>query len=290
MTATGRLLVFLRHLRLPFQLVLAPVFLVGWALSGAAPGLGLLFAFVCLHVGVYGGATAYNTFYDRDIGPISGMRSPPPPGGWERLGGLWFQIAGATGLASMDAVAGLVGYGLVAAGIAYSHPSIRWKARPWLSLGVVALGQGVAPLWLGLRLGQTAGGDPVPSTAWLAALASGLVLAGVYPLTQVFQIAEDAGRGDRTFAVHCGARASFSWARRVAPPGFAALAVALTVCTGHLAWLAVLAPALALPSAVRRWEERFDRQTAVEAHDWSVGLAAASAAALGIGAALEIAL
>jgi len=44
------------HLRLPFQLLLAPVFLWGWLVAGGgwSPRLGL--AFITFHVFLYGGA------------------------------------------------------------------------------------------------------------------------------------------------------------------------------------------------------------------------------------------
>ena len=63
---------FIRHLRLSFQFVLAPIFLLGFALSEASLSIGLIALFLLVHVGLYGGPTAYNSYYDRDEGPVGG--------------------------------------------------------------------------------------------------------------------------------------------------------------------------------------------------------------------------
>lgn len=89
---------FVRHLRLHFQLLLAPIFLLGYAASGATPNLSLLFLFLLIHIGLYGGATAYNSYYDRDEGPIGGMKYPLVVGDLELYGGLTLQVLALLGL------------------------------------------------------------------------------------------------------------------------------------------------------------------------------------------------
>ena len=84
--ALGR---FIRHLRLQFQLILAPVFLLGYKLTGATLELHFVGLFLLVHIGLYGGMTAFNSYYDRDEGPIGGMKFPPPADKLERNGGLF---------------------------------------------------------------------------------------------------------------------------------------------------------------------------------------------------------
>ncbi len=70
---------FIRHLRLPFNLLLSPIYLWGVLLAGGTlwdPSFWL--GYVTLHLFLYGGGTAFNSFYDRDEGPIGGMAHPPP--------------------------------------------------------------------------------------------------------------------------------------------------------------------------------------------------------------------
>lgn len=197
-----------QHLRLPFQLTLAPLFLWGCYLApdrfGAGKGDAILGS-IALHLFLYPGVTAFNSAYDRDTGPVAGMLCPPqvPPGLlpfsilWQAAGALLAGLVGATFLALYAAIALLA--------FAYSHPVTRWKADPVRSTLAVGLGQGA----LGFLAGWCAGAGDLGKAAGLAGLAGAMVAAlttiGLYPATQVFQIEEDAGRGDRTLAVVLGA-------------------------------------------------------------------------------------
>lgn len=195
---------YLRHLRLPFQLTLAPIFLWGALLSGGGWDAEATAAFLALHLFLYPAATAFNAAYDRDVGPVSGMEVPPeaPP----HLAGfaLVLALAGA-GLAAFAGAAFLLAYALIAGWTAaYSHPATRWKASPWQSALAIALGQGA----LGFAAGWIATAGPEGGAGLLAAGAAGSALTalGLYPATQVFQIEEDRARGDRTLAVALGPR------------------------------------------------------------------------------------
>jgi outer membrane autotransporter protein len=78
---------FIAHLRLPFQLALAPFFLLGLVDAGADPsrdGMRLAVAFLAVHVGLYGGANwgdtgfAFGAAYTRHA--ISTSREASFPG------------------------------------------------------------------------------------------------------------------------------------------------------------------------------------------------------------------
>jgi 1,4-dihydroxy-2-naphthoate octaprenyltransferase len=98
----------------------------------------------------------------------------------------------------------LVYAGISLFAIGYSHPRVRWKANPWTSLATIFLGQGV----LGFAAGWASAEAPLERIlsyeGLLGTLAASLVVAGFYPLTQLFQIEEDRARGDRTLAVAWG--------------------------------------------------------------------------------------
>jgi len=95
---------------------------------------------------------------------------------------------------------------------AYSHPRIRWKAHTWTSLLVVGFGQGALAFvaaWAATRAEIV--------SAWsfdgvLGAIAALLLILALYPLTQLYQIDEDAARGDRTVAVVWGPQRCFAFA------------------------------------------------------------------------------
>jgi hypothetical protein len=134
---------FVRHLRLQFQFILAPIFLLGYDLTGAPLTWSFLPLFLLIHVGLYGGATAYNSYYDRDKGPIGGMKQPLAVDAAELYGGLLLQALALLGLLWWGLRMFLGGLAMGGLGILYSHPHWRWKARPVLSLLAVSLGQGL---------------------------------------------------------------------------------------------------------------------------------------------------
>ena len=196
-----RLRLFLPHLRLPFQLTLAPIFLWGALLGEGGWRWETFAAFFSLHLFLYPAATAFNSAYDRDEGPVGGLEAPPPvPEGL-----LGFSLA----LAALGAVlavpaggAFLLCYALaVGWTAAYSHPATRWKAGPVSSALAIALGQGA----VGFAAGWVSAAPLTLSALFVAGAASAALTAvGLYPLTQVFQVEEDRARGDRTLAATFG--------------------------------------------------------------------------------------
>ncbi len=200
------------HLRLPVQVTLAPLYL--WGVFGAAGGLSTatVTAFLALHVFLYGGATLFNSYYDRDDGPVIGMERPPTLPRWALPFSLLWQALG--GLLALTVSPPFVVFYLAyaAAGILYSHPVPRLKGNPYLSTLLILVFQG----WGGFVAGWLAGaGRGLPlgdARFWGMGLVAAGATLGLYPLTQVFQIDEDAARGDRTLAMALGPARSFAFA------------------------------------------------------------------------------
>ena len=245
------------HLRLPFQLLLAPVFLWGWLLAGGGLSWSLLPAFVSFHVFLYGGVTAFNSYYDRDQGPVGGLERPPAvlPAllpfsmtvkavGWLLAGlvnGSFFLLYG----------------GFLLLSLAYSHPRVRLKARPIPSLLVVGTGQGILGFlggWAANR-GEVISAISLPGV--LGAGAATLLVLGFYPLTQLYQIEEDRARGDRSLAVAWGPRTCF----RFALACFGIGGLAMVAIVSRYGWIEAGLVGVALLTqlvVVARWATRFD--------------------------------
>lgn len=247
------------HLRLHFQLLLAPIYLWGFYLADGRIDLAFGLGFLAFHLFLYGGTTAYNSYYDRDEGPVGGLEKPPPvtelllPFSWG------MQLMGVLLAAFVNLPLLVLYLVIMGMGIAYSHPRTRWKARPFGGLLTVGVGQGILA---GLAGWVTAQPDLL-QMRWidgLGILAIALVTVGFYPLTQIYQIEEDAARGDITFAVWAGSRGVFRFAIPLLA-GAAILLIGVIVLTmGWWAGLLVGAVYVWLLVALLRWASQYDEQ------------------------------
>jgi len=251
------------HLRLHYQLLfLSPLFGLGFMLGGGEPSRRAALGFLAFHVFLYGGITAYNSYYDRDEGPVGGLWTPPKVS--EALYGFSLGVQG-MGLAICTLV-GLEFSGLyllvMVLSVAYSHPRFRWKARPILSLVVVAFGQGAVGFFGGWLCGSTPPKPWLGFEGLLGSAAAALITVGLYPLTQLYQIEEDRARGDRTFAVAFGARNSFTFALTCVALGGACLLPLVKRLFGSADAALLLAVFVALLVVIARWRSRFKNEVA----------------------------
>lgn len=270
------------HLRLNFQLMLAPIFLWGALLARGVLDGRLLLAFALVHLCLYGGVTAYNSVFDRDEGPVGGLKRPPPVPSLLLPFSLAVLLVGALAAFAVGAAFGLVYIAGLLLGLGYSHPRTRWKARPWASLLVVAFGQGV----LGCLTGYLAAGGRLEE-AGTRRVVEGVAVATLfttclYPLTQVYQIEEDRARGDRTFAVAFGPAACFG-----VSTGGAALAGLLLLAWGWRTLSpaeALFAAASALGAAgyLAAWSRRYRPEEVERNYARVMAIGYATALALGL--------
>ena len=249
----GDLFSYVLHLRPAEWPIMAGHTLLGYVLAvglrGAGsgerfvPALGALAIWVVL---LNGGTLAINSVFDKDEGDIGYLNAPPPLP--RHL--LAFSVA-LLGGGQLLAFALPPGFRIAYAtcfvlSILYSVPPFRFKA--------VAGVDWVINMW--------GFGTLTPFAAWAAtgrSLDAGhaLVLlgfcplfAGLYPLTQLYQMEEDGRRGDRTLALLLGLRASLVVAIACTALAFALFGWAALVLRipGWLlvgpfgAWLAVLVP------------------------------------------------
>ncbi len=198
------------HLRVPFSFFLLPVFLFSWSISPQPELWRVLLVFVVLHFFLYPASNGYNSYFDKDEDSIGGLENPPPVskellyvslfldavalivGIW--LGG-WF-------------VQGLFIYGAVSK--AYSDERIRLKKFPVISWFIAGFFQGAFTFMMAYQ-GMNA--SPLPELLQaqivIPALLTTTILMGSYPMTQVYQHAEDARRGDMTMSRLLGIKGTF---------------------------------------------------------------------------------
>ena len=183
---------------------------------------------------LYAGATAFNSYYDRDEGPVGGLERPPPVLPALLPLALGMKAIGAV-LAALVNLPFLVVYlAFAALSLAYSYPRVRLKAHTWGSLLTVGFGQGVLAFlaaWAAVR-GELA--SALSAQGVLGAIAATLLILAIYPLTQLYQVDEDSARGDRTVAVVWGPRACFLLPKACVVVGGAAMLAVLWLEFGML--------------------------------------------------------
>src|SRR3989344_2119984 len=85
---------FVLHLRLNYQIfILSGPYLLGVLLSNYFSSLQLL-QYFSVHVLLFGGVTAYNSYFDKDEGPIGGLKNPPKMSPWMLEGAWMLQFIG----------------------------------------------------------------------------------------------------------------------------------------------------------------------------------------------------
>jgi 4-hydroxybenzoate polyprenyltransferase len=255
----GRRLDYLLHLRPVEWPIMAAHTALGYLLAvGIADAagehlgralLGLLLWVVCLN----GGTLALNSAFDRDQGDIAYLRDPPPPPRRLALFSLGLMTVGQVAALALPPLYGPL-YGVCfTLSVLYSVPPFRLKAvagADWL-INMVGFGT-LTPM-----AGWATTGRPVDAVAGTVLLGFCPLFAALYPLTQLYQLEEDARRGDRTLALMLGTGRSlgvalaatgaafllFAWAgtRSDWSPGATVWRWSLLL-TALLTWAAVLVP------------------------------------------------
>ncbi len=193
---------FVLHLRLHYQLfILSGPFLLGALLSENFNTGWFLVQFFNIHVLLFGGATAYNSFWDRDKGPIGGLSNPPEMAQWMWFASLLTQMIGL--LIALPVGTFFVGVYVLSILLfwLYSSPWTRWKGHPHKSLFAIGISTGFNSVLMGY---YATGFGPLYASVWIAGVGATLILLSLYPVSQLYQQEEDHDRGDRTFAISYG--------------------------------------------------------------------------------------
>jgi heme O synthase-like polyprenyltransferase len=149
-TVTRQIGHFIIHLRWHYQVfILSSGFLLGGYFSTGIDWPTFLVQFANVHLLLFGGATAYNSYWDQDCGPVGGLKHPPPMRRWMWTASLFLQIAGIFIASFEGLVFALIYLTSMTFYWLYSTPHFRWKAHPSRSFAAIGLSSGVAPLLLG---------------------------------------------------------------------------------------------------------------------------------------------
>jgi 4-hydroxybenzoate polyprenyltransferase len=256
----GDLFSYVLHLRPAEWPIMAGHTLLGYVLAvgigGAVRGARLSQAIGALVVWVVflnGGTLAINSVYDKDEGDIGYLRVPPPPPP-HLLAFSVALLAGGQLLSFALPPAFRVDYAIcLVLSIVYSVPPLRFKAVAGVDWVINMWGFGTLTPFAA----WAATGRPLDVGHALVLLGFCPLFAGLYPLTQLYQMEEDRRRGDRTLALMLGARASLAIAMACIVLAFALFAWAAALLWVR-AWLLVVPLVLWLALLVP-WYWRRDR-------------------------------
>jgi 1,4-dihydroxy-2-naphthoate octaprenyltransferase len=193
----------LKLLRIPFSIFLMPIFL--FALSQTQPinwmHAGLLF--IVLHIFIYPSSNAYNSYMDKDETSIGGLEFPPQATKQLFYASVLMDSIGLiiTSYISLHAVI-CIGLYILASRL-YSYRGIRLKQFPIVGFLTVVFFQGFFTFYFC----QTNIG--IGNINWIAAIAASFLIAGVYPLTQIYQHVADAKDGVKTISMLLGYKGTF---------------------------------------------------------------------------------
>ena len=207
------------------------------------PALGALAIWVIL---LNGGTLAINSVFDQDEGDIGYLRAPPRPPR-HLLAFSAALLAGGQLLSFALPPEFRIDYAIcLVLSILYSVPPFRFKAVAGVDWVINMWGFGTLTPFAA----WAATGRPLDVPHALVLLGFCPLFAGLYPLTQLYQMEEDRRRGDRTLALMLGMRASLAVAIASTVLAFALFAWAAALLWVRawllvvplILWLAVLVP------------------------------------------------
>lgn len=200
----------LLHLRVPFSYYLLPVFLFGISQASNIHAIELIMVLVAQHLLIYPASNIYNSYMDKDTGAIGGLEHPPP------VTRKMYDVSIVLDIAALllCCIAGwrhaLVMAGYIAFSKSYSWYGIRLKKYPlWGWLSVMFFQGGYTFMQANMAA------ENMVALSWFTAknlecmLFASLIIGGSYPLTQIYQHAEDGERGDHTISYRLGIMGTF---------------------------------------------------------------------------------
>jgi 1,4-dihydroxy-2-naphthoate octaprenyltransferase len=162
--------------------------------------------FIILHLLIYPASNGYNSYMDRDTSPIGGLKNPMEP-----TKQLFFVtiIMDITGIGLSFFVSLIFALGIffyILASKAYSYRRIRLKKYPVIGYLTAVIFQGSVTYFL---VFHGCDSNHTLHISVIAIIASGLLIGGFYPLTQIYQHEEDCKDGVITISYLLGYNGTF---------------------------------------------------------------------------------
>ena len=186
-----------------------PIFILTLSQSGSIDRLHTLITFLVIHLLVYPASNGYNSFVDRDEGPIGGLEKPPVPTRQLFYLTLIMDII-STGLSFLfvTPIFSMAVFIYIMASRAYSSRLVRLKKYPIIGFLTVVVFQGAFTFFMcyvGINFSEF---EFSRQHIWIL-FACSFQIAGAYPLTQIYQHKEDLADGVTTLSYKLGYTGTF---------------------------------------------------------------------------------
>jgi 1,4-dihydroxy-2-naphthoate polyprenyltransferase len=193
-------------LRFHFSVFLLPVYLFALAELPVVHVANAILIFVILHLLVYPASNGYNSYMDRDESSVGGIEKPMQPTPQLFYVTIFMDcLAILSSLSISMLFAGCI-TAYILASRAYSYRGIRLKKYPVAGYLTVIVFQGSMVFFMTYHGASV---DQTTDAPKMAVLASGLLIGGFYPLTQIYQHQADLRDGVRTLSYVLGYRGTF---------------------------------------------------------------------------------
>lgn len=198
------------HLRLVFSIFLLPVYIFALSQTAQLSVFNCAIIFIILHLFIYPASNLYNTFWDKDVGSIGGIRNPPPATRKLYNASILLDVSGIILGAMVDPLFAFALIPYIAASKLYSWERTRLKKYSVGGWILVITFQGAYTYFLASFFA----GDEI-RMEWfneqniLAMIISSFFIGAFYPLTQIYQHEEDLSRGDVTISYRLGIKGTF---------------------------------------------------------------------------------
>ncbi len=199
----------IKLLRIPFSLLLMPVFLLAVSQVKDINAPIALVSFLVIHLLVYPASNGYNSYIDRDETSIGGLEHPPLPTSTLFYLTVYMDVAAIIiSLLFIKPVFAFCVLLYILASRAYSAKQIRLKKYPFVGFLTVVVFQGGFTYFLA-STGISATTIHVLQPDFFIMLACSFQIAGAYPLTQIYQHDADLKDGVVTLSYKLGYRGTF---------------------------------------------------------------------------------
>ena len=193
-------------LRLPFSYFLMPIFWFALSFVQQIHWYRASLIFILLHLLLYPASNAYNSYMDKDVASIGGIKHPMQPTKQLFMVSVAMDVLGTilSLLVSIPFFAAYICYILFSR--LYSYRGIRLKKYPIIGYITVIINQGMVTFFMvysGCSQQITA------SIPWQPLVASAFLIGGFYPISQIYQHQQDAKDGVTTISMLLGIKGTF---------------------------------------------------------------------------------